>query len=392
VKSFVFLLTLATSSAFAATPLNSSIIMFHEPDYDACAGKIPQIVALGNKRVLLNPALHFLRDSQEKMAGYCLHRGSGNCEEFSPELIRILETHWTKCIAAVAQAGLDLSIIPHLNDGASAGFWRNGLIFDPLAKYNGYSYWEVVISPLARAILAGAGAAIKVEFSLQGEMGATVFNHPESYSKIVNELKLMFQSRPVKLGLSFNYNKISGRYPTLLRRKTAETQHLLGQLDFFGISAYHPVSTPPVPMDFERSIDSVIGELKQLGLSIPAVPINFSESGIGGGTKKNDGITPAANPREAAEAPYAGVYSFGPTTNPWTSPDMQEFRYRYHAALLEFLSVQTESGRMGNAFLWNSNSWDPQGIYGSGDFKDERIIDLIRNYNHIAELQMKGTP
>lgn len=38
---------------------------------------------------------------------------------------------------------LDIAITPHLDDGLEYGGWRNALVFDPLEKYGGFSYYEV---------------------------------------------------------------------------------------------------------------------------------------------------------------------------------------------------------------------------------------------------------
>jgi hypothetical protein len=38
---------------------------------------------------------------------------------------------------------LDIAITPHLDDGMELGGWRNALVFDPMEKYGGFSYYEV---------------------------------------------------------------------------------------------------------------------------------------------------------------------------------------------------------------------------------------------------------
>jgi hypothetical protein len=35
-----------------------------------------------------------------------------------------------------------------------AGGWRNALVFDPLAKYDGFSYYDVMLRPVAQALNA----------------------------------------------------------------------------------------------------------------------------------------------------------------------------------------------------------------------------------------------
>lgn len=47
------------------------------------------------------------------------------------------------CLAKAVEMDLDIAITPHLDDGLEYGGWRNALVFDPLAKYGGYSYYDV---------------------------------------------------------------------------------------------------------------------------------------------------------------------------------------------------------------------------------------------------------
>jgi hypothetical protein len=49
--------------------------------------------------------------------------------------------------------GLDIAITPHLDDGLEYGGWRNALVFDPLAKYGGFSYFEVGLAVCNHCLL-----------------------------------------------------------------------------------------------------------------------------------------------------------------------------------------------------------------------------------------------
>jgi hypothetical protein len=64
--------------------------------------------------------------------------------------------------------GFDLAITPHLDDGLELGGWRNALVFDPLAKYGGYSYYEIMLKPIASALSAVITAQTQVWFAMQG--------------------------------------------------------------------------------------------------------------------------------------------------------------------------------------------------------------------------------
>lgn len=56
---------------------------------------------------------------------------------------------------------LDIAITPHLDDGLEYGGWRNGLVFDPLTKYGGYSYYEV--RPVCSAEPAGLCCTVQCQ-------------------------------------------------------------------------------------------------------------------------------------------------------------------------------------------------------------------------------------
>ena len=93
------------------------------------------------------------------------------------------------CFKHAVEKGLSISIAPHLDDGLGLGGWRNGLVFDPLARYGSFSYAEFMLYPLADALNAAIGPNTKVSFALQGEMSATVFYYPKSYLTLIPYIK-----------------------------------------------------------------------------------------------------------------------------------------------------------------------------------------------------------
>lgn len=50
--------------------------------------------------------------------------------------------------------GFDIAFTPHLDDGLNNGQWRNAMLINPLEKYGGMSYVDVVLKPLADAMAA----------------------------------------------------------------------------------------------------------------------------------------------------------------------------------------------------------------------------------------------
>jgi hypothetical protein len=70
---------------------------------------------------------------------------------------------------------------PAQDDGSPEKNWRNGLKFNPLQQYEGYSYNDIMLVPLADALRISLAntrgqrpqSRPKIYFSLQGEMGGT---------------------------------------------------------------------------------------------------------------------------------------------------------------------------------------------------------------------------
>lgn len=103
--------------------------------------------------------------------------------------VDILRAGMAACFKHAVEKGLSISIAPHLDDGLGLGGWRNGLVFDPLARYGSFSYAEFMLYPLADALNAAIGPNTKVSFALQGEMSATVFYYPKSYLTLIPYIK-----------------------------------------------------------------------------------------------------------------------------------------------------------------------------------------------------------
>jgi hypothetical protein len=64
--------------------------------------------------------------------------------------------------------GLDVAITPRLDDGLERGGWRNALVFDPLARYGGYSYYDIMLKPIASALSAVMAPDTQVWFAMGG--------------------------------------------------------------------------------------------------------------------------------------------------------------------------------------------------------------------------------
>ena len=61
-----------------------------------------------------------------------------------------------------AAAGGGRQVSPRLDDGCGLGGWRNGLLFDPFKKYGEWSYMDIMVDPLIRALRTAMNPDTKV--------------------------------------------------------------------------------------------------------------------------------------------------------------------------------------------------------------------------------------
>jgi hypothetical protein len=227
---------------------------------------------------------------------------------------------------------------------------------------------------------------------LQGEMGATVFAYPGSYRKLLAWARRSAREKfQAQIGISLNFNKINGDVkPTPDGLK--ELQGILDETKFIGISAYNGVSLKPVAADFSKVITYMVQQFESFGLKVPSHrEFHYSEMGLGGGTMSNDGKTPAPNPAAMASCPWSGIRgAYSTITDPWYNFANREFRQEYHKALIHFLKYQPATHKVTSAFLWSTGSWDPQGLYGMGNYRDDVIVDFIRSYNQTGQVPPLG--
>lgn len=363
-------------------------MVFHGHDFKRVKEQIDKAISLGNKKLNFVVTLHHISDQEtHHIQKLCYDLGQGGeCKDIDDEAVQYFIKKHKENFLYAAEKGLDISVVPHLDDGRKAGMWRNNLIFDPLAKAGKYSYAEAMILPLAIALKAAAVKGARVEFALQGESGATVFHYANSYREIYYKLKKYFGSNlPIKVGLSLNFNFIAGHHYLRDELQLNKVKRLLSVIDFLGLSAYNYVGVPVKPSDFNNSIDQFLKEFSDFGIEVPSrLALRFSEVGLGGGTVANNGQVTAQTPEEAAAAPYSGRYgNYDLAHDPWVKLEMIQFRFDFHKALLKYLSdPKLQRRKLMSCFLWNSNSWDPQGLYyPTNAYRDDKIVDLIRSYN-----------
>ncbi|HEX4924035.1 MAG TPA: hypothetical protein VFV50_08110 [Bdellovibrionales bacterium] len=373
----------APAAEAATVTLNSSVLLFHEWDYQRCPGQVAEALALGNKKINFVPTAYYVTRPDYSVERYCYRTTREPCAKTTPAQLFRLAQYLHQCFKKAVEGGADLSILPHLDWGGGTGVWRNYVVFDPLEKLaDGYSYRDILLEPLLKAAMSAAGPETKIEFAFQGEMGATVFAHPASYIQLLEWIRAEAGGRSVKAGISLNFNKVDGNIKLTPETK-AELQDLIDKNDFVGISAYAGVNNPPKSTDFNGSVESLAHHLRVAGIKLPLKKeLHFSEIGLGGGPNGNDGMTPATQAWQAACCPWAGIRAaYTPERDPWQKPQLRKLRVAFHRALLTFLKTQPARWPVTSAYLWNAGSWDPQGLYGEGHYADPEIVEMIRTYN-----------
>jgi hypothetical protein len=289
--------------------------------------------------------------------------------------------------ARMAQHNMSIYVLPHIDAGGEVQQWRNWVDFDPLEHYAGCTYADLLLGTIIDAAIEGAPAA-RLELALSGEMGTSLFRYPQSYRKVIQQLRANSRMKNLKLGISLNHGGIAGQRNPVTKQELPfseqqrrQMQELIEDCDFVGMSFYAPVSVSPTPDDFVRGIDRFMGEFRQLGLSVPTTkPMQFSEVGIGG-RRSRAGKQP--RPTEAVAAPWEGTAT--PDENPWRHEPMRALRRRYHTALLQFLNEQPAPWRVEAVFVWSMGSWDPIGL-AEPEFADTEIVSAIERHNRsVAE-------
>jgi hypothetical protein len=357
-------------------------MIFNEWGLKGAAKAVERVAKHGHRRVNFVVTIHCCLDKDLRPQNYGLIRAKKGWQytPFDKPLLTRFRVQLKRAFAKAARLKLDIAILPHVDAAGPRSGWRNDFDLDPLKVCGGFTYKKVMIDSIADALAASVRKDTEVEFALTGEMGRTVFAYPDSYRKIMAELRKRLKH--LQTGVSLNFNKVSGNYKPAAR-DSAAVQKLLDQSDFLGFSCYGTVSLPPKLRDFTAIIDHFAAELKGKGVTIPeGLRLHFSEVGLGGGAPSaNSADSSAREPAQAAKAAWAGTGD--PKKNPWGTKRMRDFRRAYHRALLQFLRTQPARWKVTAAFLWNTGSWCPYGFEVSA-FADKKVIQMIRVHNTAA--------
>lgn len=370
-------------SAGKATQLNSSVFVYTGLPIESTLAAVDDAAKHGERQ--LNVVVTVLADFTDDLRLKSFGSFKGDDYEYEPYDDAMRETLKEKLRAVFARMvehHMAIYVLPHIDAGGKVKQWRNWVDFDPLESYEGYSYGDLVLGTIADALEEAATPTTHIEMALSGEMGTSLFQHADSYRKIVAQLRKRSKLKQMKIGISCNHDKIAGEGNPKGRKEVRftdeqrkEMQALIDECDFVGMSAYIQASNPPEVDDFVRGINRFMKQFAALGLKVPASkPMQFTEMGIGGRQARPGQV----DLEQMLQAPWEGTAVAG--INPWVDESKRDLRRQYHQALIKFLTTQPADWQVTAAFFWSMGSWDPWG-HGGAEFGDPEIQAAIEDHN-----------
>lgn len=202
---------------------------------------------------------------------WCYTRRGNECIEVTEAEIEAFITAFGDCLSYATANGLDVGVNARVDDGRALGGWRNSLSFDPSKLYSKYSYETAILEPIAEALVQASKPGTEIEFTLQGEMGASPFFYPLEWVEVIRRIRRKIQlgrqnsgtEGPTKIGLGINNNKacgclgleiVNGREylkfletafdPDLYPQGLEAIKKAFTEGDYISISAYVPMPNP----------------------------------------------------------------------------------------------------------------------------------------------------
>lgn len=390
----VALSLVGTITSQAGAPLSPMIPLYHHWDLTAAPARIHEVAKPVNGAQRVQFTLTLLADLDETFKvlrwGDLWEKpdsapGAKKDYVFTPmnDTIRAQYLVWlTNAFATAVQEKLGIAVLCHANAGGKIQEWRNNYAFDPTEKIEGYSYEDAMTGLVLEALEASVPADWPIELTLEGEMGRTLFTHPDAWRQVLERAKGRGKLKNLRVGISANHDSVNAKVKPDAKQQACMNA-LIRAADFVGISCYAKVSVPPTAADFTATLERFAAEFAALGCPIPdGKEIHFSEIGLGGGGRGAGKDAPLTVPSPTVEgmatAAFFGTNETG--KNPWTRESHRNFRRQWHRAALDFLATQPARWPVTVAYLWSQGSWDVHGLM-QPEFRDEEIVKMIREHN-----------
>lgn len=422
--------------------LSSSLYATGAPT-SRCVQMLGRARESGSTRAVFVPTHHWIpadTSTGQGISKYCYmqgYTGSNECMDWTDALIAEFKQGMTLCFKEALQTGVTIYIRPQLDDGTNKGAWRNGLLFRPAEKYGGYSYYDIMLAPLADALHAAFVAVQpmqpelqRVYFGMQGEMSACIMRYPQDWSQMANVVRqrviggdvVGVQPRikaDIRMGVGLNFNRLddttsvsqtydSSRLSWLMWVTGAQgtsrgappidkpgVQALMNHdIDFVGLSAYAPLSGPGFALnELENSAFMFGDSMKEFGVDVLSLlnsgklELHYSEFGLGGGGNYA-GNQPATTPAAVALRPFYGVYAaYSTSRDPWQTPANRALLQEFWSKTAAWLANPfNKTYKISGLFVWSKASWDVLGIYPEsttpeGTYRDMTVLDTVQQHN-----------
>ena len=443
----LMMLLLAAKLPCKVTELSSSIILMGAKDYtmqgnrSECTDMVDRAAKQANSRLNFVPTLFWADRNHKKskaasavgLSYFCFESTASSdstlsCRPAAQQEIDVFQHSMKACFARAVEYNMSIEVTPHLQYSKENTIPSNTLDFNPLLDYEDFSYMDVMLAPLANAVNGAINSKTEVWLALQGQTGASVFQHPMEYMQAAGTTHYnLYDNLPddwpqhLHVGISLNFNKLCGcvladvadpreyieRFPIEFKKikhnYDFELLHeLVHHLDFISISGLAALSPSFSPADLQTTIQSFAMELSEFGISLAdslsnqPLKLHWVDFGIGGA--RADGALAKTAADAACSSSFGVLGKYSQVSDPWqlhaittTETPVRTFLSYFYNNTAEYFWKQHEFKYQVDAvFLNNFGSWDIQAVHPDssaqeGSYLFERASHVIRYHNQRSQ-------
>jgi hypothetical protein len=383
----------AAGSVAAVHPM---VPMFHRWDYEKSVERIARVAETEARRVSFTVLLLSELEPGFKVRNFGAvwpRRKEDGAVEYvfqpmTPAMRQEIGAALRTAFAEAVKRGLEINVLPQIDASGAITEWRNFFDFDPTVKCGEFSYESAMLETILESLEAVVPAGHPVEMTLEGEMGCSLFTHPDKWRAVLERQRTRGKLTKLRLGISANYEGVTGKVKPDAAQQEG-MKRLIAASDFIGLSCYANVGVPPVPEDFRRCVEKFVQEFADAGCPIPPdKPLRWTELGHGGGGFDAEWKLKVPGPMVERLGNAAFFGTDKPEENPWNDEARVNFRRQFYRAALDSLTTLSAPWKVETAYLWSYGSWDVHGIHGTV-FGDATIAGEIRKHNAAAEAKNK---
>ena len=437
---YVALLLACKTSQSKVVELSSSVVMLGSDDYilhgntSECTNMVDRSALQTNSRLNFVPTLFWAdrtlgtQNSTNSISHYCFQRsyntdGSVTCKPATRQDIVSFQHSMQACFVRAIEYNLSIEVSPRLQHSTGQNISSNTLDLSPLLDYQGFSYMEVMLLPLAHALSGAVNNKTEVWIALQGQMGASLFRHPLEYLQAFGTTHhALHAGLPddspdlLHIGVSLNFYQLCGciltnvanpkEYSELFSDAFKTVEHtfdlkllheLFKRLDFISVAGLAPLSPDFPPGDLQTTLQWFASELSAFGISLQSLlsrkvlALHWVDFGLGGFTMNGQPATTAADAAQSSAFGVSGLYNQG--SDPWhlyslrsETPVRRFLSYFYNNTAEYFWTQHEYQYQVDAAYLHNFGSWDVQAIRSDstsveGSYQFESVNIVIRYHN-----------